>query len=316
MSSKNEWLNGGICLNKNRPFVVAAIPAYDEEKTIATVILKAQRFVNKVVVCDDGSRDLTAEIAERLGADVIKHEKNLGYGAAIQSLFRRARELNADVLITLDADGQHDPDEIPALLKPILKENADIAVGSRFLGKERRLEDAPLYRRLGVKAITKLIGFAVTGQMSDAQHGFRAYCRKALEGLRLSEDGMGVSVEILLKASEQGFKVVEVPVRCRYEGLETSTCGPLRQGVSVVMSIVRLVVEEKPLQFLGMPGVVSLLVGILFGVWMMQIYVLERRIVTNIALASVAFVLIGLFAVFTAITLYAISTMIKKSNKR
>jgi glycosyltransferase involved in cell wall biosynthesis len=247
---------------------------------------------------------------------VIRHEKNLGYGAAIQSLFRRTRELNADVLITLDADGQHDPDEIPALLKPILKENADIAVGSRFLGKERRLEDAPLYRRLGVKAITKLIGFAVTGQMSDAQHGFRAYCRKALEGLRLFEDGMGVSVEILLKASEQELRVIEVPMHCNYKGLETSTHGSLRHGVNIVMSIARLMGEEKPLLFFGMPGAVSLLVGVLFGVWMMQIYALEHQIVTNIALASITFVLIGLFAIFTAITLHTISRLTQKLNKR
>ena len=180
---------------------------------------------------------------------------------------------------------------------------------------ERRTEDMPLYRRLGVKAITKLTGIAVNSELSDAQHGFRAYGRKALEGLRLFEDGMGVSVEILLKAREQGLRVVEVPVRCSYRGLETSTRGPLRHGVGVVVSIVRLVVEERPLLFLGLPGVVSLMVGVLFGVWMLQIYALEHHIVTNIALASIAFIIIGLFAVFTAITLYAISRLIQKTTR-
>jgi glycosyltransferase involved in cell wall biosynthesis len=305
----------GFCLNKNRPFVVAAIPAYDEEKTIARVVLQAQRFVDRVIVCDDGSKDLTAEIAERLGAEVIRHERNLGYGAAIQSLFRRARELGADVMVTLDADGQHDPGEIPALLRPVLKDDMDVAVGSRFLDKESRLEDMPLYRRLGVKAITRLTGVAVNHEMSDAQHGFRAYGRKALEGLSLSEDGMGVSVEILLKAREQGLRVVEVPVRCSYRGLETSTRGPLRHGVSVVMSIMRLVVEERPLLFLGVPGVVSLVAGIMFGFWMFQIYIAEHHIVTNIALASIAFVMIGMFSIFTAITLYAITRLTRRISR-
>lgn len=308
---------GGACLNKDRPFVVVAIPAYDEEKTIARVVLQAQRQVDRVVVCDDGSRDLTAEIAERLGAEVIRHKRNLGYGASIQSLLRRALELNADVMVTLDADGQHDPSEIPALLKHILKDDADIAVGSRFLDKEHRTKDMPLYRRLGVKAITKLTGVAVNSEMSDAQHGFRAYGRKALEGLKLFEDGMGASVEILLKAKEQGLKVAEVPIGCNYRNLEnTSKSGPLRHGMSVVMSIVKLVVEERPLLFLGVPGVISLLVGIFFGVWMLQLYAIEHRIVTNIALASIAFVLIGVFSIFTAITLYAIARLMQKTNKQ
>ncbi|UCE16003.1 MAG: glycosyltransferase family 2 protein [Candidatus Bathyarchaeota archaeon] len=304
-------------MNKDRPFVVAAVPAYDEEKTIAKVVLQAQRYVDKVVVCDDGSRDLTAEIAERLGAEVIRHERSLGYGAAIQSLFRKSRELNADVMVTLDADGQHNPREIPRLLKPILKEDVDIAVGSRFLDKEGRFEDAPLYRRLGVKAITKLTSIAVNNEMSDAQHGFRAYGRKALEGLKIFENGMGASVEILMKAKEKGLRVVEISMGCNYHGLEkTSTHSPIRHGASIVMSIVKLVVEDKPLVFLGVPGAVSLLVGVLFGVWMLQIYAIEGRIVTNIALATVAFIFVGLFAVFTAITLYAIARLIQKTNKQ
>ena len=120
--------------------VVVMIPAYNEEKTIAKVVLLAQKQVDMVVVCDDGSKDLTADIAERLGVTVIRHDKNSGYGAAIQSLFRKAMEMNADVMVTLDADGQHDPREIPQLTEPILDDKADVALGSRFLGKK---SDAP-----------------------------------------------------------------------------------------------------------------------------------------------------------------------------
>jgi len=303
-------------MNRNRPLIVAVIPVYNEEKTIAKVILSAQRCVNQVIVCDDGSTDMTAEIAERMGADVVHHRKNLGYGAAIQSLFKRARELDADIMITFDGDGQHNPNEIPALIRPVLKDDSDIAIGSRFLDT-KQTKSIPLYRRLGIKVITKLTGVATNSKMSDAQHGFRAYGRKALECLEVSENGMGVSVEILMKAKEKGLRVVEVPIGCNYHGLEkTSTHSPLRHGVSIVMSIVKLVVEDKPLLFLGVPGAVSLLVGVLFGVWMLQMYTIESRIVTNIALASVAFILIGLFAVFTAIMLYAITRLIEKTNKQ
>ena len=137
------------------PIVVAGIPAYNEEKTIARVILGAQRYAHIVVVCDDGSADLTAEIAERLGAVVVRHEKNLGYGAALQSLFKRAKELKADVLVTLDSDGQHDPSEIPRLVKPIEDGAAEVVLGSRFMDKNGTA-DMPAYRQLGVRVITKL----------------------------------------------------------------------------------------------------------------------------------------------------------------
>ena len=303
--------------SKRKPLVVAAIPAYNVEKTIAKVVLETSKFVDDVIVCDDGSADLTAEIAEHLGAYVVRHERNLGYGAAIQSLFKKARELNADVLVTLDGDGQHNPSEIPMLVEPVLEEKADVAVGSRFLGGLDKKNHVPRYRRLGIKTITGLASAASNSGLSDAQCGFWVYGRKALEGLSLFENGMGVSVEVLMEAKKQDLTVVEVPTGCTYSGLErTSTQGALRHGTSVIMSLVRLVVEESPLMYLGLPGVASLLIGMIFGVWMLQIYAVEHQITTNIALASIAFLLIGLFAVSTAITLYAISRLVQKTNNR
>jgi len=299
-----------------KPFVVACIPAFNEEKTIAKVVLQAQRFVNRVVVCDDGSTDMTAEIAEHLGAEVIRHDGRLGYGAAIQSLFRRARELGADVLVTLDADGQHDPREVPKVVKPIVDGVADVVIGSRFVD-EWAAYAMPWYRRAGVKFITRLVNNSGKHAVRDAQSGFRAYNCKSLEKLTLFENGMGVSVEVLVNARKQGLRIVEVPATCNYgRDVKNSTHNPIRHGASVVMSIVRLVVEERPLLFLGVPGVFSLLVGVLFGVWMLQIYALERQIMTNVALASIAFILVGLFCVFTAITLYAISRLMQKTNNK
>lgn len=295
--------------------MVAAIPAYNEEKNIGRVVLLAQRCVDKVIVCDDGSNDMTADIAEKLGADVVRHERNMGYGVAMQSLFKRAREMDADVLVTLDGDGQHNPSDILAIIKPILENNADIVIGSRFLHGEGTKE-IPLYRQVGIKAITKLVVATSNCGVSDAQNGFRAYGRRALEKLKLHERGMGVSVEILLKAKEEYLRLVEVPVVCNYKGLETSTHAPLAHGVSVIMSVVKLVVEDHPLLFLGMPGVVFLLIGVLFGVWMLQIYALEHRIVTNVALASMAFTLVGFFALFTGITLYAIARLTERTTKQ
>ncbi len=301
-------------LNKHKPLIVAAIPAYNEEKTIAKLVLEAQKHVDVVLVCDDGSKDMTAEIAERMGADVIRHEKNLGYGAAIKTLFTMAKELNADILVTLDGDGQHDPNAIPFVLKPVLQNEVDVVIGSRFLEPEKE-NGVPKHRQWGIKLITKLTGVASNHSFSDAQSGFRVYSRKAIEGLNLFENGMGVSVESLMDAKKQGFKVAEVPTKIYYEGLEkTSKMGPIEQGTSVMMSIMRLVVEDMPLQILGVPGVISLWIGILFGVWMLRIYTLQHHIETNIALASIAFILIGMFAIFTSITLYAIARNTQKNG--
>jgi len=299
-----------------KPLIVVGVPAFNEEKTIARVVLEALKYADRVVVCDDGSADLTAEIAERLGAVVVRHERNLGYGAAVQSLFRRARELNADVLVTLDADGQHFPSEIPNVVGPIVDGVADVVIGSRFVDKHLAYT-IPWYRRAGIKFITKILNGSSKHGVKDAQSGFRAYNRKSLETLIVFEDGMGVSAEILINARKQGLWVCEVPSSCSYDsGVETSTCNPVRHGVDVVMSIVRLVVEDKPLQLLGMPGIICLIVGAFFGVWMLQLYAAEHRIVTNVALASVAFILIGFFALSTAITLYAITRLTEKANRK
>lgn len=299
-----------------KPFIVVGVPAFKEEKTIARVVLEAQKYADEVVVCDDGSNDLTAEIAERLGADVVRHKRNLGYGAAIQSLFRRAKELGADVLVTLDADGQHDPREVPLIVEPIVEDEADIVIGSRLVD-ERLAYMMPWYRRAGVRFITRLVNNTTKHGVKDAQSGFRAYNRKSIETLSMLEDGMGVSVEILINARKQGLRIREVSATCNYgEGVENPTRNPIRHGVGIVMSIVKLVVEDKPLMLLGVPGMICLIAGAVFGVWMMQIYVAEHGIITNIALASIALILIGFFALSTAITLYAISRLAKKTNSK
>lgn len=302
-------------MNKE-PLIVACIPAFNEEKTIGKVVLQAQRYVSRVIVCDDGSTDMTGEIATRLGADVIKHERNLGYGGAIQSLFRRARELNADVSVTLDADGQHDPKEIPNVIKPVLDDVADIAIGSRFA--DRRLAYAiPWYRRAGIKLIAKLVNNASRQDIQDTQSGFRAYSRRSLETLSAFENGMGVSVEVLISAKKQGLRICEIPCSCNYgEDLRTSTQNPVKQGIGVVASILKIVIEDKPLTALGLPGIMCLIIGAFFGVWVLQIYTVERQIVTNIALASIGFIMMGFFCLSTAITLYAISRLVRKTGNR
>jgi hypothetical protein len=168
-----------------------------------------------------------------------------------------------------------------------------------------------------VKFITKLVNNTAKNNVKDAQSGFRAYNRRSLETLKVTENGMGVSAEILISAGKHGMRIQEVSSTCNYDkNAKTSTHNPLKHGANVVMSIIKLVVEDKPLTLLGIPGVICLIAGAIFGAWMLQIYAIEYRIVTNIALASLAFTLIGFFALSTAITLYAISRLVEKANNR
>ena len=310
---ETEIILNEISVAGAKPFVVVGIPAFNEATMIARVILEAQKYADAIVVCDDGSSDATGAIAKRLGAYVVHHRQNLGYGASIKSLFKRALELNADVLVTLDADGQHNPEEIPQVVKPIAYGAADLVIGSRFI-ETHGTKEMPFYRRLGAQLITKLVNGSSKNGISDAQSGFRAYNRQALERLSPFEDGMGASVEILLKASKHDLKICEVPSSCKYDNgdVETSTEHPLTHGIGVVMSIIRFIVEERPLMLLGVPGLLCFFAGLGFGVWMLQIYAIEHYIVTNIALASVAFVLIGFLTLSTTITLHAITRIEKK----
>jgi glycosyltransferase involved in cell wall biosynthesis len=154
-----------------KPYVVACIPSYNEEKTIAKVLVKTKKHVDKVIVCDDGSTDMTAEIAEALGAEVIKHERNMGKGGAIRSLFKKTREEVADIVVTLDADGQHDPDGIPVLIKIMAETNADVVIGSMFLSEET-IRKVPTSRRIGNKILNMVTS---VNNFTDTQSGFRVY---------------------------------------------------------------------------------------------------------------------------------------------
>jgi len=174
----------------------------------------------------------------------------MGYGAAIGSLFRRAREVGADVMVTLDADGQHDPDYIPRLIEPVMRDEADIVIGSRFLADEA---DIPDYRRIGIRIINWVTGRG-SNKISDTQSGFRAYSRKAVEAILPTEMGMGVSREILLKAEERGLRIKEVPLKIIYDVERPSKINPVTHGLDVIFSTIKHLSVRHPLMFYGIPG--------------------------------------------------------------
>ncbi len=293
---------------KGKVFIVAAIPAYNEEYTIGKIILLSQKYVDKVLVCDDGSQDLTGEIAERLGAIVIRHEKNMGKGAALRSLFRKALELGADVVVTLDADNQHDPNDIPRLIKPILTGEVDIVNGSRFLGDIN--DEIPLHRKIGNKFLSKLTNTAGNVNVTDTQSGFRAYSRKALEQIEISTDGIGVDTEIILKA--KGLRIKEVPITCRYKGIRVKR-NPFKHGFEVLATILNYIAEKRPLLMVGAPGLIAFIGGFFILFYVIYRYFQIRQLALGTMLLAITSIIVGVFAMFTALILYTIT---KKTNTK
>ena len=289
---------------------VIGIPAYNEEKSIASILLRLKTISEYIIVCDDGSSDLTYEIAKKLGAIVVKHKKNLGYGAAIKTIFLKAQEINADALVTFDADGQHKIEDIDKILVPIKNNKADIVIGSRFLNDKQKISK---YRKIGIKTITELTNITSGTKITDSQSGFRGYNRKTLENIKLTESGMGVSTEILIKAKKSNFKIIEVPIIVSYEG-ETSTHNSIIHGSSVIISTLKYVAMERPLTFYGIPGLVFLIIGVSFGLWAIQIFTNEGVLITNITLISMGGVILGMVMMITATILYSIISIAREKK--
>lgn len=223
-------------LPNKSPKVIAAIPCFRTKDYIGDVVSKAKKHVDQVVVIDDGSQDSTAEVAIAAGALVRSHDTNKGYGVAIRSCFEVASMLDTTVLVILDGDGQHDPDDIPKLLAPITQGKADLVIGSRFL---RRKVSMPRYRKFGIKIITCLFNLWSTVRVSDAQSGFRVYSRKIFGGLSLSEKGMSVSIEILEKIRRRRMTIVELPISCRYAN-STICIGAIWHGFCVALAVLKI----------------------------------------------------------------------------
>ena len=287
---------------------VIGIPAFNEEKNIAKIVVELQRITDEVIVCNDGSSDLTGEIAKKLGATVINHPKNLGYGGAIGSIFSKAKEIDADVLVTFDADGQHKLEDIEHVLKPIKNNESDIVIGSRFLGDS---ESVPGYRKLGIKAITKISNLETDLKVTDSQSGFRAYNKKTIQALNISDRGMGVSTEILIKASKSGLKISEVPIEIIYEG-DTSTHNPASHGISVVMSTMKFISIEHPLKFYGIPGIIFLFLGVFFTIWVVNEYVSIGNFPIHVSLIGVSTIIIGTMLTMAAILLYSLVNVVRE----
>ena len=295
--------------------ITIGIPAYNEEKNIAAIIVKLKKIAQKIIVCNDGSSDLTSEIAKNLGVIVIDHENNLGYGAGINSIIKKAKEIDTDILVTFDADGQHRVEDVKKVIEPITNGSADLVIGSRFLDKGK--EEIPGYRKIGIDIITKVTNSGLKEKITDSQSGFRAYSKQLITKLDTTymETGMGISTEILIKTSSLNFKITEVPITVIYEG-DTSTHNPISHGTSVLFSTIKYTSVEHPLKFYGIPSLIFFIIGITFTTLSIDYYIEVGRINPNITIIAAGTIIVAIMLLIASILFYSLSNIVRKDQKK
>jgi glycosyltransferase involved in cell wall biosynthesis len=305
--------DSGETLRTDLIHTLAAIPAYNESGTIADVVATASEYVDEVLVIDDGSTDGTVAAAERAGADVVEHNRNRGYGGALKTAFREAWRRDVDRMVTLDADGQHDPGDVPRLFEALEESDAAVAIGSRYV--EDGDTDAPLYRHVGLTVVNVLtnasMGLLPWEWLSDTQSGFRAYDRRALLTLARDDsigDGMNASIDVLYHAHWHDYDVAEVGIEIDYDVANASSHNPLTHGLSLLNNIVRTVERKRPLTVLGLPGFLGAFVGVAFGYWSFRVFLATGSFPVGLAITSVFFCLSGFLTCFTAVILHALNT--------
>lgn len=287
---------------------IVCIPAYNESHTIGDLIDKIKENIGLVVVCDDGSTDETEKIAIEHGAIVIKHEKNLGKGEALKTLFNYARKSDADIMVTIDGDGQFLPEEIPNLMNPIINDKADLVIGYRFDDADQM----PTYRKVGNKVLDKITNLASDLPFRDSQGGFRAYSRKAIETIRFSTTGFGADAEILIYAANKGLRIVEEKVTVIYDtGEKTSTKNPISHTSEVIFSLIDLIAQRHPLRFLGIPGILLIILGIGLTIHVLDVFNEIRYFSIPFTLGAFGALALGLILLLMSVILYSISSSTK-----
>ena len=286
---------------RTRAKVLAGIAAYNEARYVGSIVLQARQFVDEVIVVDDGSTDYTSGVAKLAGATVVRHPENRGKGAAIQTILAEAKKKNPDVLVLLDADAQHDPNEIPVLIKPI-SEGFDLVIGSREAQENR----TPRYRRIGKEVIFRSSRLASGTNVYDSESGFRALSPKAINELELKANGFAVESEMITLAADRNLKITEVPISNIYTK-DGSTRHPIRHGIDVLSRIIVMISERRPLFVFGVAGGVLLVIGLVFGFRVIDVANATGNLAIGSAVLTALFIITGILSVFTGIILNALA---------
>lgn len=280
---------------------VVVIPAHNEERFIGSVVLRACRFAERVIVVDDGSTDATAEIAEAAGATVARHAENRGKGAALNTGLGLARKLNPEVVVLLDGDGQHVCEQIPLVAAPVRAGQADIVVGSRYLDGASAV---PRHRILGHWVFNLMTNRASGVKVTDSQSGFRAFSPAAVEAIHFRSHGFSVESEMQFIAREQGLRLLEAPITIRYP--DNPKRPVLSHGMLVLNGLLNMIGQYRPLLYFGVPGLIVTLLSLALGGYVVTIYQDTKTLAVGYAMITVLLAMIGMLTLMTGIILHSI----------
>jgi glycosyltransferase involved in cell wall biosynthesis len=271
------------------------------------VVLGARQHALRVIVVDDGSQDKTAELAKLAGARVLVHPQNLGKGAALKTGFRAAKD--ADIIITMDSDGQHEAEEIPKLLEPILNGEADVVNGSRYLHGNGDSE-TPAYRRVGQNVLDTATNISGKINVTDSQSGFRAFAGHTIPIFRFHSHDYTIESEMLIEAAQAGLRIVEVEISATYGEETHHKKNPISHGVGVLVRILQDMEFNRPLYYFTFPGLILVVVGIILGLKFFGEY-LGGQMTTLLPTTLAALItILGTFMAFTGLILHSVSRMI------
>ncbi len=291
--------------------ITAILPAFNEEVSIGTVVLHARQHVDQVVVVDDGSTDRTGEVAKLAGAEVIRHSRNMGKGVALKTGFEYVGKNGAKVIVTMDSDGQHDPEDITKLTIPILKGEADMVNGSRYINGNGK--NTPFYRRIGQNVLDGVTNINCGLHITDTQSGFRAFARHTLPAFSFKSSGLAIESEMLMDAANAGLKIKEVEVGVRYD-VDCSSENPISHGMKVMAHVLHDMELNKPLYYFTVPGMVFTVIGIVIGLNLLRDFYLGGSLSFGPTLLMILLTLMGCFMAFTGIILHSIATLINRKD--
>ncbi|MGD0954469.1 MAG: glycosyltransferase family 2 protein [Methanotrichaceae archaeon] len=290
--------------------IAAILPAFNEEVSIGSMVLRARRYVDRVIVVDDGSSDKTAEVAEQAGAEVIQHPENRGKGAALKTGFEY---LNGEkIVVTMDTDGQHNPSDIPKVVEPILKGEADMVNGSRYINGDKK--DTPFYRRLGQIVLDNATRLDSGLNITDSQSGFRAFAASTKGVFRFKQNGLAIESEMLADAANAGLRIKEVEIGVRYD-VDGSSENPISHGIKVLVKILQDMELNRPLYYFSVPGIVISTIGIGMGLNFLREFYHGSALQFGPTLLMIMLTLVGSFMALTGIILHSISRMFKESKR-
>lgn len=287
------------------------IPAYNEGLVIGSLILNVQQYADKIIVINDGSSDNTEQIAKLAGVEVLSLEKNSGKAHAMMLGFKRARELNYIATVMIDGDGQHDPADIPRLVKPVIEGRADLVVGSRFLEKTG-VEEIPTYRKVGQKVLNQATNLSSGFKCSDSQSGYRALSQKALNNMDFVSSGYGIESDMLSHFAGLGLTIDEVPISVTYEVPHKHKMNPIKHGLSVLSGLIQLITVRRPIICFGIPGFILTVIGAILGFKALSIAAVSSWSPT-ITLVSLMLLLMGMLLISVALILYSVAILVRKT---